>query len=189
MNHFLNSSRLQAGIGNNLSSQTRLGIVTSYNPADCTVKVSLQPEDQENPEASQTGWIPLSTSFIGLVGAPRINDQVVGVFQEGSLNCGIIIGKIYNDEDIPPSVPSGEWWLTHPSGSSIKIKENGEVEIIAASKIIAKAPDIELSNGGTIKKIVNEAMVAFFNTHTPGGGATPDQAMGNGQLSTIVKVE
>lgn len=189
MHRSLNSARLQAGIGNNLTSQCRIGILTSYNPADSTVKVSIQPVDEESPEASQTGWIPLSTSFIGFVGAPRINDQVVVLFQEGSLNSGIVIGRIYSDEDVPPAAPSGEWWLTHPSGSSIKIKDDGEIEIISASKVVMKAPDIELSNAGTLQKVVTEAMKAFFDTHTHGGGAVPDQPMTDAQLSTIVKVE
>lgn len=189
MQKLFNSMRFQAGIGNNASSSVRLGLITSYNPDDCTVKVSLQPADTDDAAASQTGWIPLSTGFMGQVGAPKINDQVVVIFQEGSLNSGIVIGKLYNDEDVPPSVPAGEWWLTHSSGSFIKIKDNGDIDIHAAGKINVTSTEINLSNGGTLKKMVNEAMVAFFNSHTHGGGATPDQTMSGAQLSNVVKAE
>lgn len=210
-----NGMRFQSGIGKNASSDVRIGLITSYNPSDCTVKISLQPVDESNAAPSQTGWIPLATSFMGLVGAPTINDQVVVVFQEGSLNSGIVIGKIYSDEDIPPPVPAGEWWLTHPSGTFIKVKNNGDVEITANNDLkvntisgnvdVTAAADvninavnanvlaqaINLSNGGTLLKLVTEALETLYNAHTHGGGPPPDMPfqMTNAQLTTIVKAE
>lgn len=193
-----NGMRFQSGIGKNASSDVRIGLITSYNPSDCTVKISLQPVDESNAAPSQTGWIPLATSFIGLVGAPNINDQVAVVFQEGSLNSGIVIGKIYSDEDVPPSVPAGEWWLTHPSGTFIKVKNNGDVEITANNDIKVNAVNanveaqaINLSNGGTLLKLVTEALETLYNAHTHGGGPPPDMPfqMTNAQLTTIVKAE
>lgn len=197
MQNLLNQMRFQAGIGQNAIAGTRCAIVKSYNPVDCTVQVSIQPEDEEFPEGSLTGWIPLSTSYIGAVGAPNIDDQVVVAFQEGSINSGIVIGRLYSSVDVPPNVPAGEWWVTHPSGSMIKLKTNGDVEIMAANelniisdlKVNVAAPEIELDDGGTPLKLVTESMVNFFNTHTHSGGAVPDQTMGDGQLTEVVKGE
>jgi len=202
----LNSMRFQGAIGQNLNSQTRIGLVTSYNPDDCTVKVSLQPEDADAPGSGQTGWIPLATSFYGLVGAPNIDDQVIVVFQEGSLNSGIVVGKIYSGEDVPPSVPAGEWWIVHPSGSFIKIKNDGDVDIAASGNInincqnasvnasasaVISSPAINLSNGGSLQSLVNAAFENLYNNHTHGGGAPPDRPyqMTGAELTSVLKAQ
>jgi phage gp45-like len=200
MHEIQNAMRFQANIGSNFESHTRIGIVTSYNPEDCTVQVKIQPEDEENPESSLSGFIPLATNFIGLVGAPNLNDQVVVVFQEGSLNNGIVIGRLYSDEDSPPQgVQAGEYKVVHASGSSIYIKNNGDIDIQAANNINItggsmsniNSPMINLSNGGTVLKLVTQAFVDIFNNHTHGGGAPPDPPyqIGNSQLTSITQAQ
>jgi phage gp45-like len=200
MNEILNSMRFQANIGSNFSSHPRIGIVTSYNPSDCTVKVRIQPEDADNPENSLSGDIPLATNFIGLVGAPNIGDQVIVVFQEGSFNNGIVIGSLYSDEDIPPqAVEAGEYKILHKSGSLIYIKNNGDIQIQAANNVNIignstgniKAPQINLSNGGAVMRLITEALVEIFNMHTHGGGAPPDMQyqIGSEQLTSVTKAE
>jgi len=214
MHVLLNSMRFQSGIGTNFSSIVRLGTITSYNPSDSTVQVSIQPSDQENPEGSQSGWIPLSTGFIGEVGAPNINDQVVIVFQEGSLNNGIVIGRLYSDEDAPPAVPSGEWWITHPSGSFIKIENNGNVEIKGANNVIVNSTNVtitgtsnvtvagnstvsidspmtSISNGGTVQSLINQSFENLYNNHTHGGGSPTDAPykMTSAQLTTTLEAQ
>jgi len=183
----LNNSRFQAGIAANYTAQLRLGIVTSYNPTNQTVQVTIQPvEDDGN---GQTGWIPLATNFIGLVGAPNINDQVLVLFQEGSLNTGMVVGRLYSDVDPAPAVPAGEWWLTHPSGSSIKLKTNGDVDVVSPTNVNVSAPNVNLSNGGALKKLVTESFVQFFNDHVHGGSPPPTTPMTSAQLTTIVEAQ
>lgn len=197
MQNLLNSMRFQAGIGQNLIAQVRIGIINSYNSSDGTIKATVQPVESDESGEGQTGWIPLATGFIGQVGAPVPGEQVIIIFQEGSLNNGLAIGRIYSSEDVPPPVPSGEWWLTHPSGSFIKVKNNGDVEIKAAAKIIiasesdteisvtgdlnvtatgtakVSAPSIELGNGGTVLELVNSLFETKYNNHTHASGTIP----------------
>ncbi len=205
MQHLLNSMRFQSGIGQNLYANTRIGIVTSYDQSNATVTCTVQPEDEDNQAGGQTGSIPIATPFIGQLGAPKIGDQVVITFQEGDLNNGIVIGKIYSSADVPPPVPSGEWWITHTSGSFIKIKNNGDIEISAAqnakinadtkvsitasSEVEVTAPVINLSNGGTLKKLVNDELKDLYNAHTHGSGPAPDAPyqMNDAHLTSIVK--
>jgi hypothetical protein len=186
MQHLLNAMRFQSGIGQNGLTQARLGIITSYNPSDATVQVKVQPEDPQDPAGSLSGWVPFSTGFIGLNAAPRIGDQTILIFQEGNINCGMAIGVLYNDEDPPPPAPSGEWWLTHPSGSFIKIKNDGTIEIKATTVTI----EGNLNVVGNISSTQNisdfkssmEDMRNTYNSHThtdPQGGNTgmPNQPM------------
>lgn len=189
MDKYLNAVRFQAGIGNNLTSQTRIGLIQAYNPQDGSVKVVIQPVDDGDPNNGQTGWIPLATNFIGLVGAPKQNDQVIVLFHQGNVNNGIVIGRLYSQADPSPQVPEGEYWITHDSGTSFKIKNDGSVEINGASKISLISPEIDLSNNGTVKKLVTDAMVDFFNNHTHGASPPPNTPMGNSELTTIVNAE
>lgn len=178
--------RFQAGLGQNGLTQPRLGIITSYNPSDATVKVKIQPENNDDPQGSLSGWIPFATGFIGLNAAPRIGDQAIVIFQEGNINCGMVVGVLYSDVDAPPAAPSGEWWLTHPSGSFIKIKNDGSIEIKATSVNI----EGNLNVTGNISSTQNisdfkssmEDMRNTYNTHDhsdPQGGTTgtPNQPM------------
>jgi phage baseplate assembly protein V len=181
MQNLLNSMRFQAGIGQNLIAQVRIGIINAYNKDNGTIKATVQPVESDESGEGQTGWIPLATSFIGQVGAPLPGEQVIIIFQEGSLNNGLAIGRIYSSEDIPPAVPSGEWWLTHPSGSFIKLKNNGDIDIECAGNLnvtatgtaTVSAPNIELGNGGTVLELVNSLFEAKYNGHTHDNGAVP----------------
>lgn len=188
MQEFLNSIRFQAGIGANFTSQLRVGIITAYNPKNQTVTVTVQPVEEEG--NGQSGWIPLATPYIGLVGAPNIKDQVLVLFQEGSLNTGIVISRLYSDIDVPPAnVPAGEWWLTHPSGSFIKIKTNGDIDIQSVGKVNLLGTEIDASNGGSLLKLVTEAFVDFFNNHVHGGSPAPSIPMTSDKLTTILKAQ
>jgi phage baseplate assembly protein V len=215
MQHLLNAMRFQAGIGQNLIAQVRIGIINSYNKEDGTIKATVQPVESDESGEGQTGWIPLVTGFIGQVGAPVPGEQVIIIFQEGSLNNGIAIGRIYSSEDVPPPVPSGEWWLTHPSGSFIKVKNNGDVEIKAAQKIIitsesdaqinvtgdinvtatgnanVSAQNIELANGGTALELVNSLFESKYNAHTHGATPPPDTPyqMTSAELTSVLKAQ
>lgn len=215
MQNLLNSMRFQAGIGQNLIAQVRIGIINSYNPENGTIKATVQPVESEESGEGQTGWIPLATGFIGQVGAPVPGEQVIIIFQEGSLNNGLAIGRIYSSEDVPPPVPSGEWWLTHPSGSFIKVKNNGDIEIKAASKIIVtsesdteinvtgdinvtatgiakvSAPSIELENGGSALELVNSLFETKFNSHTHGSTPPPDSPyhITSSELTSVLKAQ
>jgi len=145
MQHLLNQMRFQSGIGQNFITQMKFGLVTSYNPQNSYVIVQIQPINEEDPQGSLTGWIPYLSPWAGFQGAPRINDQVGVVFQEGDINSGVAIGIIYSDEDLPPGAPSGELWITHPSGTTIKIMNDGNIQITANNDLNISAQNINVN--------------------------------------------
>ncbi|MBV8049005.1 MAG: phage baseplate assembly protein V [Paludibacterium sp.] len=109
----------------------RLGTLTSYDPANHAVKVLIQPEGFE------TGWIRLAAPAVGrgwgILAGPQIGDEVAVGFENGDMNGGVVLARLFNDSNPPPSVPSGEFWLLHQSGSLLKFHNDGSVELTAAA--------------------------------------------------------
>lgn len=179
-------------------SGTRQGIITAYDPDSYAVKVQLQPTGEE------TGWIPLSSPWVGngwgLAAGPMIGAEVEVEFDSGLMGAGMAAGQFYNDEDRCPGPPSGEFWLVHKSGSLLKFLNTGEVLLSAKLKMTYDAPahhftggdvtmgnnlivvkDISDNNGtyGTVQKVRTT-----YNGHThpengDGGGTTskPNQQL------------
>lgn len=126
------SAAQQAGAA---SKKTQMGTVSAYNPTTYSVKVLLQPS------AIESGWLPIQTPYVGngwgfQVG-PTIGDLVAVQFHEGDQDAGVVMGSIYNAQDAPMSVPSGEAWMRHKSGSFLKFHNDGSIEIVAAGNLSA----------------------------------------------------
>jgi phage baseplate assembly protein V len=115
----LQAQRAMAGI-----AHTRAGIVTGYNPNTYAVKVTLQPQ------GIQTSWIPLAASWVGnnwgMFAAPSIGDMVTVSFFDGGLESGYAELRLFNNEERPLPVPSGEFWLVHKSGAFFKLTNDGK---------------------------------------------------------------
>ncbi|WP_159098899.1 phage baseplate assembly protein V [Aquabacterium olei] len=143
MKQLLNTMRLQALMANAGRGVTRLGTVTSYNPNDYSVKVSLQPEGVE------TGWIPLGSPWVGngwgLFSPPAVGDMVHVEFQEGHPEAGIASLRLFSDEDRPLACPSGELWMVHQSGAFFKLTNDG-----AATFSDGHGATVKLAGNGTI---------------------------------------
>lgn len=83
---------------------SELGVVTSVFPHsdegdsdnyECNVK--LRDRDIELRK------VPVATSQVGLVNVPNVGDLVLLSFVNGEINSPIITGRLYNDEDRPPT--------------------------------------------------------------------------------------
>lgn len=139
------ATALQSGIGGGL---TRQGIITAYDPNSYTVKVELQPTGEE------TGWIPISSPWVGngwgFAAGPMVGAVAQIDFDSGVMGTGMAAGQFYNDEDRCPGPPSGEFWLLHKSGSLLKFLNNGEVLLSAAKKITYDAPSHHFSGGDVL---------------------------------------
>lgn len=116
---------------------TRQGIVTAYDPTTYSVKVQLQPTGEE------TGWIPLSTAWVGngwgMAAGPMLNAVVSVVPDSGNISNGMVVGQFYNDVDRSPGPPSGEFWVVHQSGSLLKFTNDGQVLITAQTNAVYTA--------------------------------------------------
>ena len=115
----------------------RAGIVTSYDPDHYAACVELQPE------GIKTGWIPVTSPWVGngwgFYAPPSIGDVVEVHFQQGGKEAGFIVNRFYSAKTKPLSVQSGEFWLVHKSGSSIKFTNDGDIILSAARDLINHA--------------------------------------------------
>jgi phage baseplate assembly protein gpV len=113
----------------------RMGVVSAYDPSHYAAKVLIQPEGHE------TGFLPIATPWVGngwgLFCPPTPGDVVDVHFQEGGREGGYISLRYFGDLAQPLSVPSGEFWLAHKSGSFLKFHNDGSVEINTAANLNA----------------------------------------------------
>lgn len=133
-----------------------LGQVSSYQPDRYMVQVIIQPADgstEEDTPALQTGWIPLMSPWVGsgwgMFAPPNIGDIIEVHFQEGSLQNGYACLRAYTVGNPPASVQSGEFWLVHQTGSSIKITNDGAITINANAAINVTAASANVTTTGT----------------------------------------
>jgi uncharacterized protein involved in type VI secretion and phage assembly len=130
MNQLINAMKMHAMQGMSGFTGTRQGVITAYDPNAYAVKVQIQPTGEE------TGWIPLSTPWVGngwgLAAGPMIDAVVEINFDSGTIGVGMVSGQFYNDVDRCPGPPSGEFWLVHKSGSLLKFTNDGNVLVVAA---------------------------------------------------------
>ena len=175
MNRFIAETTNRArGVARQQAGGVRFGEVTSVDPAACAVKVMLQPE------GVLTGWLPVLSPWIGAGwGAscpPVAGDQVAVAFQEGDNEHGAVIGRAYSDAQRSPGAPSGELWLVHQSGSSIRLLNNGDVAITShAHTAVTVGGNVTLTATGNVT-----ATAAAFHLTGPTtitGDATIDGAL------------
>ncbi len=127
MERFINAIKQRAGAMDQGFGQPRFGTVTSVNPQAATARVSLQPE------GVLTGWLPVLSQWVGkgwgVWCPPSPGDQVFILAQEGDAEHGVIIGRAFSSAQLPPAASVGEFWLVHNSGSSIRLMNDGTVQI------------------------------------------------------------
>jgi phage baseplate assembly protein gpV len=135
MREFEQAMSVAAQRAGDAKQDTRCGLIDSYDPDAYSVKVRLQPSNV------LTGWIPIASCYVGngwgMQVGPTIGDAVVLEAQEGGGDAAIVTGSMFNDVERPMSVPSGEFWIRHKSGSFLKFKNNGDVELNTEHDLIA----------------------------------------------------
>jgi phage baseplate assembly protein gpV len=144
----LNQMRFQAALVAGLLGKPKYGFVTSYDPDNYLVKVSIQPEDFE------TGWLPIEVlqagNGWGIYAAPFQGDMASVSFLEGDREVGWVTGFIPNDVDHPPSVPEGEIWIVQKAGQFVKLPTDGSLHLQAdASTYVVLAPGGGITSKGT----------------------------------------
>jgi len=149
---------------------TRQGVITAYDPNCYAVKVQLQPTGEE------TGWIPLSSLWVGngwgLAAGPMMGAVVEVEFDSGLMGVGMATCQFYNDVDRCPGPPSGEFWLVHQSGSMLKFLNSGEVLLSAKDKLTYDAPahhftggDVTMDGNLTVAKDIRDNNDRYGNVH------------------------
>ena len=127
MERLLNALKGQSAAQDASAGQPRFGTVTSVDPQAGTARVRLQPD------GVLTGWLPLLSPWVGagwgMSCPPTPGDQVLVVPQEGDAEHGAVVARAWSVEAGAPATPSGEFWLTHKSGSWVRLLNDGTVSV------------------------------------------------------------
>lgn len=127
MDRLLNAFKGHSSAQDGLVGQARFAKVTSVDPKLGTVKVQLQPE------GVLTGWLPVLSAWVGaswgISCPPSPGDQVLVIPQEGDAENGIVVGRAWTQDAATPETPVGELWLTHKSGSYVRLINDGTISI------------------------------------------------------------
>lgn len=148
----------QAALMTNASARPRTGVITGYKKSTYCVKVKLQPGGTE------TGWIPLGSPWTGngwgMFAPPKVGDQCRVLFEGDSVDVGFAVCFVYNTTNAPLSVAGGECWLVHKTGSYIKLKNSGRIQIHSTTEV--DVGDIS----ATLLSFVTSAFLLTYNSHT-----------------------
>jgi phage baseplate assembly protein V len=135
--------------------QVKFATVTSVNTANATARVIIQPE------GVLSGWLPILSLWVGngwgMACPPTPGDQVLLVPQEGDVEQGIIVGRVFSVKQVAPPAPSGEFWLLHQSGSFLKLSNDGTIRVNGDLHV---AGDVYDQHGSI------SALRAHYNSHT-----------------------
>lgn len=137
---------------------TELGIVTAIFPhADAGDKdnyqCSIKLKNRKTPDGDdfELQKAPVVTPHIGMANIPNVGDLVLVAFVGGDINMPIIIGRLYNDEDLPPVNLESEFLIQHDreAGGALKLDSEGCVLLVGKdeeSKIEIDGAKISLTN-------------------------------------------
>lgn len=164
---FMNQVRRAASEAGQSQATTRHGTISSYDPDNYAVRVELQPD------GTLTGWIPLKAIWAGngwgAFFAPAIGTAVEIDFQEADGGVGSAGLSFFNDVERPLSVPSGEFWLVHESGASVKLTNDGALALAdGAGATIALAGGLITSTGNWTHSGTFAANGIELTTHVHG---------------------
>ena len=149
---------------------TELGVVTAIfahesdgdkNNYQCSV--NLKNRKKADGADFELRQVPLTTGHIGLVNIPNVGDLVVVAFINGDLNAPVIIGRLYNDEDLPPLSKKDEVVVENIESIKIKMKDgkttleidkDGNIKIVAKGDITINDKQLKITSGDEV--VIND---------------------------------
>ncbi len=123
-----------------------VGIVQTVDKATYTVTCML-PYDQVVTGKLRVAEMYTGNGF-GITNLPKVNDEVLIVFQGGRPNDGFVVGRLYG-QDVPPQFSINDWMIRHERGSKLTLKDGGDIELDA--------------NGGSVATMTQAGVVTIRN--------------------------
>jgi len=178
---------------------TELGEVTAVFPHaaeddtdnyQCSVK--LKNRQQPDGEDFTLTRVPVATQHLGLVNIPNVGDLVLVSFIGGNLNAPVIIGRLHNDQDVPPVNNEKEVLLQHSltEGGSFKIDAEGAVTLTSKNEqnivTIADDTDITLVNA-TCQITIKEGDITLANDQCTIAVKGDNVTLDNGTCKVIIE--
>lgn len=126
----------------------------------------------------------------GLTSNPS-SGEGVAVFVGGNREHGIIINMDSRQFRLK-GLDSGQVALYDEEGSKVLLKNDGEIEIVAATKVVVSSASVEIGDGSLEAVLKGETFQTFFNSHTHTGNlgaptGPPNSPSIPSHLSTVVK--
>jgi hypothetical protein len=127
LNRLVNAIKLHSNSLDSRRGEARFGTIASVDPSKALARVNIQPG------GVLTGWLPVLSPWIGsswgMTCPLSAGDQVFVIPQEGDADHGVVIGGIYSNVQQTPIAQPGELWLVHRTGSSIRLCNDGTIQI------------------------------------------------------------
>ena len=165
MDRFWNDVKARAAGLDGMAGVVRFGLVTSFDPAAYAARVQIQPENV------LSGWLPVLSCWVGggwgLAAPLTPGDQVLVVAQEADAEQGVVVGCVWSAVDKAMSVPSGELWMLHKTGSFVKFLNDGTIAL--------QAPAVNISGNLVVSGDISDrggahgtlaALRAAYDGHT-----------------------
>jgi hypothetical protein len=128
------------------------GYISSYNPNEISVKVFF-PHDLAAGSKVPRGPFKLVSPWVGngwgLVAAPIGGDldgqgnptgePCMVIFYDEAGELGDCLLGTFNAKFRPPAVPGGELWIVHKQGQTIKVTNDGNVQVTGAKVLLGDA--------------------------------------------------
>lgn len=200
LNKYQNTIKQHTQIITNQNKFIKIGTVSGYDPEKYLVKVDFQPYD--NQQIPETSWVPIASLHAGtnrgVFTPPKLQDQAIVAFGDGVYQNGVLLGYIFSDVDVPPTVPSGTFLLQIGNGSdisTISIAENGSLTISSSQSVTITAPAITISSeggdAGFLAKFAELKAAYDAHTHATSGGESspPSQPLDSNVSTQVVKAE
>lgn len=179
-----NQMALAAMMAQSGKADCRAGIVVSYDPGTAAARVRIEPADPDFPDRSLTGWLPVASPWIGngwgLDAPVSPGDQVEVRFFGGDTGDGFVCARLFSDQQRPTGAQSGEFFLTHASGSKLQFHNDGTVTLISAGILTSQAP--QWNHTGPVN-ITGKLLVT--DTITGQGGMAMSGNNGTGKSMSI----
>lgn len=190
------------------------GEISSYDEKLHRVRVSFPVLRDEEGNQELSPWMPLSSVWVGngfgMQVAPIGGEQCIVELVESQHGVHVCANLLYNISSPPPGgLTAGEALMQHQTGSFLKFHSNGDIEtntqgnviVTSAQEIIVTAqtavnvtaPQINLgANSEMLLDALTSAAATIYNEHThpvpDGTSGAPNQQMGSGSMTSVVKV-
>jgi len=122
--------------------------------------------------------VPLATGHIGTAAIPNKGDLVLLAFDQGDINQGIIIGRLYNDSDRPPLNNPDEVIFRLPLAAAddktVKAAIRNHQDSSPAREMIVEMPPkitVRLTDG-TVRATAGKSEMTLDQTNSSGGTVT-----------------
>lgn len=126
----------------------RVGIVTAADADKVMVRVTFDDLSSDDTEGLLSDWLPViqhgSTADSGYW-LPNVGAQVIVAMQSNALECGYVIGTVYNDEDVPEASGVGRWYRRFADGTVIEYDPAVGVKIDTPLDVIIQGANVRMN--------------------------------------------